>query len=52
MKVQLVDYQASDAAGNLTTSLHETGFAILTTIPSRRRALTNHIRLGGIFCWQ
>ena len=33
MKVQLVDYQASDAAGNLTTSLHETGFAILTNHP-------------------
>ena len=33
MKVQLVDYQASDAAANLTTSLHETGFAILTNHP-------------------
>ena len=33
MKIQLVDYQASDAAGNLTTSLHETGFAILTNHP-------------------
>ena len=33
MKVQLVDYQANDAAANLTTSLHETGFAILTNHP-------------------
>ena len=33
MKVQLVDYQASDAAGHLITSLHETGFAILTNHP-------------------
>ena len=49
MKVQLVDYQASDAAGNLTTSLHETGFAILTNHPITPARIDESYQAWGAF---
>ena len=49
MKIQLVDYQASDAAGNLTTSLHETGFAILTNHPITPARIDESYQAWGAF---